>query len=466
MRRNRHEGGLYQKNGYLTDRRTGERRPYTYYQAAREVPAEYLPPGTSRKRITGSGRSAVEARRRLDANYAAWMAKQTGEPQVGPPKRLRGVKTVGEYFTEWLALRQYDGLSNVMRKKYAQHYRDHIGPYLGTTALTALTAVQIRFLLGDTLLHTRELPPLKPGGKVRTIRPLGASARKNVYRTLSVMLNAAVADGLIPRSPLLSVKAPEVLQADEDVVELSAQAVALISEMQAAEDPNYCRFLLQYLGLRQSERLGLTWSKVSDLDGEVPMLLVSQQLARHERIEDDDPRGYYIKPFTKTKSNRKIVIPEPFLTALREHRVRWLRWQEQWEKDVAQWEAEQPDSPRPGPLEHLSDLVFLQPNGAVTTPKKDTADWHAALSAHGLPYWRGHLNRHITATILANQEPAVPESTVRSILGHKTEAMTLYYAQLDARKQQGPMSDYGQTFATHAKGEPAKVKSWSAKRPN
>lgn len=458
-RRKRHEGGLYRKQGVVTDTRTGQKTAYDYWQASRDVPAQFLPDGVARKRITGSGKTAKEARERLETNYATWLAQRNEQAAKPATKRRhRNALTVAEWFTLWHDSLQYTEMTDTMRVKYAQLYRDHIDPTLGQVMLNELHADQIRVLLFDILMRERQLPPKKPDGKSRTVKPLGASARKNVYRTLSVMLNDAVAKGRLSRSPLAGVKPPKITKPEADVVALAEQALDLMEQLNKAKDPNYCRMLFQYLGLRQAERLGLTWSRISDLDGETPVLVVDQQLARHERFNDERPKGYYIKPFTKTKKGRKIVIPEPFLSVLRKHRATWLSWQKQWQSAQTDWEvaheawrneggAKRDEPKRPGPRPEFADLVFLRQDGGLITPKQDTADWHEVLNEHGLTYWRAHLNRHITATILANLEPAPPEATVRAILGHETEAMMLYYTQIRTKTQREPMKAYGQAFA-------------------
>ena len=469
-RRRRHEGGLYQKQGYLLDRRTGAKTPYTYWQAARDVPADFLPDGVARKRITGSGRSQAEARKRLDENYAAWLAKRSELATApAPRRRYRNAVTVSEWFVVWHEHLRYTGLSDTMWLKYRQTFRDHIEPHLGEVLLNDLNDDQINLLLYNTLLQPRELPPLVEGAKPREMKPLGASARRRVHSTLSQMVTYALQKKRLTTSPFADVKRPQVVKPVADTIAIAAQAQDLMQQLKDNDDPDYCRMLMQYLGLRQSERLGLSWSRITDLDGDTPILTVDQQLARHERIDESSPRGYYIKPSTKTGVGRQIVIPEPFISALRNYRKTWLERQEGWRAAQHSWKADHAawrdkgsprgqEPKRPGPQREFADLIFLREDGGLITPKQDTADWHHILDRHGLPYWRGHLNRHITATLLANLEPAPPESTVRSILGHETEAMLHYYAQIETKKQAGPMKAYGATFSESKSRPPTRAK--------
>ena len=83
------------------------------------------------------------------------------------------------------------------------------------------------------------------------------------------------------------------------------------------KSPDYCRFLLQFLGLRRAERLGLTWDNVKNLNTTSPYIVIANQLARYETPEyefatrtktDKDLYGWYIKPHTKTNSIREIPL--------------------------------------------------------------------------------------------------------------------------------------------------------------
>ena len=73
------DGGLSEKVGYYADS-DGQRLEYAYWQASPEVPAELLPSGLSRKRVTGSGESRTEALKRLGEN---WEAFEKGESRRG-----------------------------------------------------------------------------------------------------------------------------------------------------------------------------------------------------------------------------------------------------------------------------------------------------------------------------------------------------------------------------------------------
>lgn len=398
------------------DATTGERVAYTYWQAAREVSPQQLPPGVERKRITGSGRTESEALARLEEN---WLAFHAGHPT--PRTRQRGQRrlTLKELYEEWQGQNKLRNLSDVMVKKYEGYFRLHILPALGHRRLDELQDTDFLLFLNQTLTAKRRESDGRP--------LLGAAGRRNIYKALATCLNYGVRKGHLDRSPLRAVAVPQGRRPDDDVQQVSRYAQELLAALRDEGGPDYCRWLFQFLGLRSAERLGLTWSCVRGLDTDAPSIIVRQQLARKA-----DGGGWYIKPETKTRSTRTIVLPEPFLGALRDHR-----------------RAQDLQRRKPGwnPKEEFADLVFLQPNGNIYTLNRDNKEWARLLQKHGLPHWRGHLNRHITATWLAEQEPAVPMLTVQEILGHQSEAMNYYYRRTAELRQAEPMRRYGQTIS-------------------
>ena len=126
---------------------------------------------------------------------------------------------------------------------------------------------------------------------------------------------------------------------------------------------------------------------------------------------------------------RTIPIPEPFLTALRQHKRKMDEW-----KKAPKWK----------PQPEFADLVFLNEDGSLIKHNQDNLDWHAVLNHYRFNYWRAHLNRHITATLLADQQPPVSIGVVQSLLGNG-EAMTYYYARITNKAMKVPLDTYGET---------------------
>lgn len=411
-RRDKGTGGLYQKTVREYNQKSGEYQQRTYWQATQELTTE----DGSRKRITGSGATKQIAQRKLQQNIEKYFQQSGSESTTKKKTKSTTTITLGAWLTEWHASLYGDSVSETVRRKYKRNYELHILPYLENVPLADLDDLQLKKLFWETLVEkTNE----RTGEKL-----LGPSARRNIYKTLNSALKVAVAKGLIKRNPLALVKAPPMERPEENVAQMAHKAQSLLVRMKQDNHPHYPRFLLMFLGLRRSERLGLSWSNIKNLSSKDAKMTINQQLARYE-----DGSGYYIKKRTKMGNPRTIPIPEPFLTALRQHK-----------KVMDEWKQ----SPTWNPDPQFADLVFLKEDGGLITHNRDNMDWHAVLDHYRFKYWRAHLNRHITATLLADQQPPVSIGVVQTLLGNG-EAMAYYYARITNKAMKVPLDNYGET---------------------
>ena len=414
-------GSEYKRTVWTTNPDTGKREVVrTFYQYARDVDEAHLPPGATRHRITGSGPTPTVARQRFQVR---WDAYHSGDPTVRRRKTGKPRPTLSQLFDEWDRHNRNGAVSETMAAKYEGYFRLHVLPHLGNKKVDAITDDELSFLFNQTLLAKTK----KKGDPL-----LSTAATRNIYMALSGCLRYGVRKGYLDRSPLESVRAPRRQDPGDSPEDVSEYARRLLVLLQEEDSPDYCRWLMQFIGLRRAERLGLTWSNIRGLDTDHCSMVINQQLARFV-----DGSGWYIKTKTKTQKKRTVWLPEPFLSALRDLRAR--RDEEELSDD---WSP--PVAPEGTP--DMSDLVFLQPNGGLITLNRDNDEWKKLLDRLDLPRWRGHLNRHITATWLAEQQPPVPEGTVRSILGHESEAMGYYYARSTELQQAEPLRRYGETL--------------------
>ncbi len=413
-RRSRHSGGLIEQTGKWKNATTGEFENYKYWQATREVPVEKLPPGVKRKRISGNGKTKHEALARLDAN---WLAYIEGKPTPRTKRQLASDMTLQELFTKWDFENQRGRVSPQMRSKYESYFRNHLLPTFGNRRVESISEGELLDHFNDDLL--RKINP-KSGKPL-----LSTAATRNIYMALSGCFDYGVRHGFLTYNRVKAVPAPKKPEPDIKADSASENARRLLTILSASDNQDYCRFLFNFLGMRRSERLGLSWSDIDGLESEESELAMTirNQLARYP----DKSKGYYIKHQTKTSKQRFVVIPEPFASALRAHKAR----QDELKKLPA-W------NPKP----EFANLIFLQPDGSIYTQNRDNRDWTKLLKENGFPYWRGHLNRFITAIWVAGQKPPVPVGVVRSVLG-QSEAMNFYYARTSREQQQEPMNDYG-----------------------
>lgn len=413
MTRAKGEGGLSKKTGFYTEA-DGRKVPYNYWQASREVPAEMLPQGMVRKRVTGSGETKQKALAALALNYEAF---GKGEAKRGKT-RLSGKATVRTLFEEWDTNNKAGAVSSTMAWKYEGYFKNHILPHIGSKRLDALTETDLLTLFNLTLPAKLD----KKGGPL-----LGGPARRNIYMALSGCLKFAVRQHYIAVNPLEPVPAPRKEKPKDDIDAILLDGKKVLAAVQKGDNVDEARWLLAFLGLRRGERLGLAWKNVRGLDTDSPTLVIDQQLTW------DKDTGLHVKPATKSKKPRKIPLTEPWVSALKRHRERW---------EVM---TSQPDFEFNKP--EYADLLFIKENGNVVTLNDDNDDWNELLTGLGITPWRAHLARHITAIRLAEMEPAVPFSTVTAILGHASQAMSIYYAHADESRVRGPMEAYGKVVS-------------------
>lgn len=417
------EGSIYKRYKLVNDPRTGKKEPVAYFQAVKDV--EVLDPSRKikRKRITGNAPSRAEAIKRRDENIKKYLdnPKTYGGKGSVRTRKNPGRLTVDDFFESWIKTRKYDKkLSEVMWHKNKRMFELHILPVFGKTYLDALTSEDLTLFIHHTLAAK---PAVRNYTKKRENR-LGAAARLNIYKNFRKFLSDAVEKNLLTANPMKNVPAPEYKKRRENVEKAYEDLSSLLSQMKEDKDPNYCRMLFQLLGLRRGERLGLEWGSISGLETNQPILTVSQQLFRSP-VKGE---GWSINLNTKNREEREIVLTEPWISALRKHKKNQdeLRSKPEWKPDPA-----------------FTDLIFLHDDGSIITHNRDNNDWRKLLTSHNIDPFRAHLVRHACATLLAAQVPAPPIGTVMKILGHHSEALSLYYSRTGRMEQTGPITRFG-----------------------
>ena len=412
VRRVAGDGGLTRKTRLFTDKVTGELTKHLYWEASAEVAVEDLPAGMNRKRVTGSGSSKTQALERLKFNLDSFTK---GEARRGKT-RLSAKVTLQRLFDEWDTNNKSGAVSSTMAWKYEGYFKNHILPALGARRLDSLSETDFNLFFNQTL-------PVKTNAKGGQL--LSAPSRRNIYMALSGCLQFAVRNNYIAVNPLRAVKAPKKVKPKDDIDAVLVDSRRLLDAIQAGEHPDEARWLLAFLGLRRGERLGISWDNVRGLDSDNPTLIINQQLAW------DKDTGLHLK-LPKNGTTRIIPLSEPWVSALKRYRKKWdaLPSNPQWQE----------------PKEEYKNLLFLQTNGYVIDLNDDNEDWKALLKGLDIEPWRAHLARHVTATMLA-ERPQVPISTVMSILGHNTEAMTIYYSHIGSGRNAESIRDFGEAIA-------------------
>lgn len=347
----------------------------------------------SRRRLTVTGRTEAEAKRRLRDKVAEVKA---GDISLSPNITVKG------WADAWLPIKQAE-LSpkgfNALRGPVAKW----IVPTIGHRRLSALTPADVRAVEQAQ----------RDAGRVGTT----AAATQ---RTLFNMLRAAIAEGhTVPQRVLLA-KMPQTKDSDRQPLTIP-ETLAVLA--QASELPHGTRWAVALLcGMRQGECLGLTWDAV-DLDN--LELRVEWQLQRlpyrdkadrskgfrvpHEHVSQHLYKSWHlVKP--KSKAGARIYPLLPFLAdALR------------------QWQETSPVSPY--------GLVWPEPDGRPRWDQRDREEWQALQAAAGVAHPSGrpyhvHECRNVTATELRNS--GADDLTITSLLGHTQISTSHGYMRVNA----------------------------------
>src|ERR1035437_5440976 len=169
--------------------------------------------------------------------------------------------------------------------RYRGIVRIHIVPRWGTWQLGKITLSDVNLWIADLAVG------LRPG----TVR--------QTHRVLSLILDTAVADGLIARNPAAGAKLPR--QVRTEPVFLTAQQVA---ELARASEPQDLPVLtLAFTGLRFGELAGL---KVRRFDPVRRRLTVSESVT--------EVRGRLTWSTPKTHQTRSVPVPRTLATRIEE----------------------------------------------------------------------------------------------------------------------------------------------------
>lgn len=393
------------------------------WRAVRTVTERFVQDGTQvkrKKQIKGTAPTARLAEQRLEEAYRRYLVK-AGQLDVSALTQTEKALelTVAEWMDTYLTRRGNQSRANAKKSvsdkvltRYRQTVRDHIAPHIGHIPIRLLSQADIEKLLYVTLPAKKKVRKNAAGEKVITNEQLlGNSPMRKIYDLLNGALNEAVKDQVILRSPMTNIPRIEKTDPkDEDLGKKTWMPERIMEKLHGSGEE--ARWILAFYGLRQSERLGITYSSFTYLTNpkKRTLLHIKQQL--------DDPGGgienFVLKPSTKTKAGKRVIpLPDDVTKML----LAWKKQQDEWKKQPS-WR----------PVKGLEDLFFTTPEGKPIRHGTDTKQWHALLKRTNLDYVRGHGMRHIAATLLARA--GVSSAIAQEILGWNNEMMRQHYTHL------------------------------------
>jgi integrase len=324
-----------------------------------------------RRRVCLSGKSREEVRRKYDAFHA----------QLGRGIHKRPAKiSFGAYLLDWLDVSENRWAPSTLygNRKIVRRVCD--APLGGIP-------------LGDLTVDDLEAYYTAEGR--RGLSPNGLRAQ---HRVLRAALRRARKRGLIAGDPAFMVDLPKADPYDPPIYD-SEQLRLFLGEAKRTS-----RYYLLYLvaatcGLRQSELLGARWQDLAP-DG---TFHVRQAFVR---VPGAPPDRHFKAPKT-ARSRRAVVIDEPVMALLREHRT-----------------AQQRERAAQGAAYCDDDLIFCQKNGkALHGRNLVERDYKSILARAGLPPIPFKNLRHSHLSHLERR--GTPLSVIQERAGHADPGTTM-----------------------------------------
>ncbi|WP_280420065.1 tyrosine-type recombinase/integrase [Nocardia carnea] len=327
-----------------------------------------------------------------------WLAEQREtirKRQWTDPRQRRW--TVGEWADAWVAA--YTGIDQETRETYRRVIDLDIKPSgLGDDPIETVD----RLRMGAWM---NELATTRSWAK----KPLAASTIAGRRTIAAMMFGAAVEEGIIPRSPMTKVRAPQATVEVKPVDPEELPTPELVWKLYdcAEQFPEFRELIIVAAGtgLRPGELLGIKPGHI--IDNEVHVL--QQRRMRRRAVVYGTP---------KAKSRRRVPIGNEVQAAL--------------ERQLKAFP--------PGP----GDVVFRGPGGEPWRTTIWTGTWRIIRRTAGVPKMRFYVLRHYYASVLING--GASPKLVMERLGHTNSKYTLErYARLwhDSDEVTRTLSDAG-----------------------
>ncbi len=249
-------------------------------------------PDGKRRRISFSAPTRREAQAKRDAfrdQVQQGLASAKAPLQNAQPPRTNDT-TLTQFFARWLEEREHEVDVSTYRC-YEILVRKHLVPAIGRISLAKLTKMQIRNMQAE-MRNARK--------STRTIR--------GAFVVLRCALNWAVVEGLLPSNPSTGLKVPK--HEGQKANPMTRDQASAFLKAAEGSPLRALYYLAVMTGMRQGELLGLRWC---DLDFENGTLAIRGQAKEHKgRIT--------ITNYTKTRTNRKVELPQMALDEIAQHR--------------------------------------------------------------------------------------------------------------------------------------------------
>lgn len=336
--------------------------------------------------------------------------------------------TLATWLDQWITRAERDRLKPRTAHGYRGNITRYLVPELGKVRLDKLTAQHVQ-RLHDTMLA----------------KGLSTTTVNQAHRVLSKALTDAERAGLVTRNVAPLAPPPGAAYAPRPALTADQARTLLLS---AAGTPSLAAHWSVALlaGLRQGERLGLTWDSV-DLDAGI--ITVDHQVQRliwRHGCPTKSPCG---KRRGADCPDRRLPVPAD-QQATRLHGGLWLT-EPKSRAGARQVPICEPLAAVLGtyravvtPTPTSTGLVFTTGRRPVD-PAQDLQAWTDSLATAGLPHVPLHSARHTCSTLLF--ELGVDELTREAILGHSSAAVNRRYTHVATPQMADAMRRLGELVA-------------------
>ena len=363
-------------------RSAGEGSVYPFRGGHRGAVTWTDPDGTRRRRVV-RGRTAEEARARLDELRRDL---RLGTLASGP------ALTVGDYLIDWIVRDRARVRPSTWRVREV-HVRCYLIPALGRLPLARLSAADVEHVLSTFLVSGRPDRPATQRRGRQNAAGVSPQTVRHIRTTLRRALGDAVRDGLAGRNAAADARPPYLPH--RPITYLTARDVRRLLDATVDDGYGPVYALAATTGLRLGELLGLAWADVSD--GRVT---VRRSLAKAR------DGGWELAQPKSARSRRTIPLPAAARIALETQLTR-----QRFARNAAgdAWQD------RDG-------LVFTDAAGRPLRPGSVSREFAKARARADVPRIRFHDLRHSAATTLL--AAGVPLAVISEWLGHSGIAIT------------------------------------------
>jgi integrase len=322
------------------------------------------------------GKTAAEARAKRDDFLRKQGEEPVAEPEVEAERDTITLSTFAKRFLKaWKTrpTRQGKQHSQATIDSYAITLRVHVEPSIGTLPIRSITKDDVRRIY-DKLEN--EDPPRR-------------SMAARVHRTLSVLFNYAIEEGVLDKSPLATLKRSYRRPTVQPPTEAQIAAI-----LKASKDDRLGAMIVLAIdsGARQGELFALTWD---DID-----------FARHSitinKSASETTEGVVLTSPKTQKANRTLKVSPGTIDALKKRRA------------IAKREGFDQDD----------DFVFPSERGFVLRKSNFLREtWNPIRVAAKVPAAKFHNLRHASASLLLRS--GIHPKIVQERLGHESIVLTL-----------------------------------------